>query len=75
MSSKNATHQIGQRQVEIIHQNQTQVYVRGSLSEGDWLVEKGTHRLVIGQKVIAQAPAMQGNPNAAHSGEAAVRAN
>ena len=42
---------ISKQSVEIIYQQESQAYVRGTLRDGQLLVTDGTHRVVPGQSI------------------------
>ncbi len=44
---------VNRRLVELIHTEANRVYARGTLADGDWVVDSGVHRIVPGQKVLA----------------------
>ncbi len=50
-SEETGNYQIQPRSLEIIHQQQDRVLVRGTLQSGDIVVANGVHRLVPGQQV------------------------
>jgi hypothetical protein len=41
------------RNVEVLHMDDAQVLVRGTLEEGDQVITSGPHRIVAGQYVTA----------------------
>jgi multidrug efflux pump subunit AcrA (membrane-fusion protein) len=45
---------VGQREVELLDTVGEQSFVRGTLRPGDHIVAAGTHRVVVGQQVLAQ---------------------
>ena len=45
------THRLARRQLELLHQQDMRVYVRGTLSDGELVVTEGLHRLVPDQLV------------------------
>lgn len=64
--AEGGTRVLHRRQVEVLHQHQEQVFVRGALQPGDAVVTTGLHRLVPGQRVVLA----QGKPAAAVAGAA-----
>jgi RND family efflux transporter MFP subunit len=48
---KESTHRLARRQLELLHQQDDQVYVRGTLADGELVVTEGLHRLVPDQRV------------------------
>ncbi len=50
------------RDVEILHTDGEQAFVRGTLSDGELIVTAGTHRLVAGQRVTVMDPSGNWTP-------------
>ncbi|MDA0979539.1 MAG: efflux RND transporter periplasmic adaptor subunit, partial [Proteobacteria bacterium] len=50
-------HEVQSRLVEILHRGQNQVFVRGTLRDGEYIVASATSRIVPGQRI-----ALAGNP-------------
>jgi RND family efflux transporter MFP subunit len=50
-SPDQATHRLGRRELEVVHQAGDEVYVRGTLQGGEQVVTEGLHRLVPDQLV------------------------
>ncbi len=48
-------HVLVKHTLEVLHANEQQVYVRGTLAPGDLLVSEGTHRVVAGQTVVVDS--------------------
>ena len=51
---------VSPKQVTVLHQDQSSVYVTGTLAHGDLVITKGIHRLVPGQTVLTAPPASAG---------------
>jgi hypothetical protein len=49
---KGATHRLSRRELELLHQQEDRVYMRGTLADGELIVVDGLHRLVPGQRVL-----------------------
>ena len=51
-----ATGKVRKHSVEVLHQRDDWVFVRGTLRDGQRLISDGTHRVVPGQSVRVQPP-------------------
>ena len=63
-SAGEATHVIEARTVEVLHEREDRVYVRGALDTGERVVVEGLHRVVPGQSVRVDVRRAGGGPGA-----------
>jgi RND family efflux transporter MFP subunit len=63
-SAGEATHVIEARTVEVLHEREDQVYVRGAIDAGERVVVEGLHRVVPGQTVRVGVRQALGEPEA-----------
>jgi len=57
-----ATHVIEARTVEVLHEREDRVYVRGAIDSGERVVVEGLHRVVPGQTVRVGVRQARGEP-------------
>ncbi|MEL6321499.1 MAG: efflux transporter periplasmic adaptor subunit, partial [Cyanobacteria bacterium J06626_14] len=51
LNSSGSTYRVERREVEVLHTDGTQSFIRGTVESGDRMVSSGTQRLVPGQQV------------------------
>ena len=54
-SDKALLHTVEKRELELLHQDNDRVYVRGTLKDGERVIAAGLHRLVPGQRIILRS--------------------